>query len=86
LDDDSVTYQLFSDFTFSGSVIGCIGKSNSPQSNTREDVDKTSKLSLVKLSRSGLLFFKFHSGGFHVVPMLSEMLHSLKSGKLKSPQ
>ncbi|TVU27975.1 hypothetical protein EJB05_19481 [Eragrostis curvula] len=65
---------------------GSIGNSNSPESKTSEDVDKTSKLSLVKLSRSGLLFFKFPSGGFHVVQMLTEMLHSLKSGKLKSPQ
>ncbi|XP_062219878.1 uncharacterized protein LOC133919491 isoform X2 [Phragmites australis] len=65
---------------------GSIGDSNSPQSKTNENVDKTSKLSLVKLSRSGLLFFKFPSGGFHVVQMLKEVLHSLRSGKLKSPQ
>ncbi|RCV07727.1 hypothetical protein SETIT_1G268800v2 [Setaria italica] len=51
-----------------------------------ENVDRASNLSLVKLSRSGLLFFKFPCGGLHVVDMLTEIFHSLSSGKLKSPQ
>jgi hypothetical protein len=51
-----------------------------------ENVDQASNLSLVKLSRSGLLFFKFPSGGLRVVDMLTEIFHSLSSGKLKSPQ
>uniref|UniRef100_A0A0A9BBE9 Uncharacterized protein n=1 Tax=Arundo donax TaxID=35708 RepID=A0A0A9BBE9_ARUDO len=70
----------------SESNVGSVGGSNSPQSKASEDFDKASKLSLVKLSRSGLVFFKFASGGFHVVQMLTEMFHSLRSGKLKSPQ
>ncbi|PAN07538.1 hypothetical protein PAHAL_1G343800 [Panicum hallii] len=65
---------------------GSIGDSSSPQNKTSENVDRASNLSLVKLSRSGLLFFKFPSGGLHVVEMLTEIFHSLKSGKLKSPQ
>ncbi|CAM0944732.1 unnamed protein product [Alopecurus aequalis] len=55
-------------------------------SKTSENVDMTSNLSLVKLSMSGLLFFSFPSGGVHVVQMLTEVFHSLRSGKLKSPQ
>ncbi|XP_006647671.1 uncharacterized protein LOC102708409 [Oryza brachyantha] len=58
----------------------------SPHSKTSENVDQTSNLSLVKLSRSGLLFFSFPTGGLHVVQMLTQMFHSLQSGKLKSPQ
>ncbi|KAK3154879.1 hypothetical protein QOZ80_2BG0196160 [Eleusine coracana subsp. coracana] len=77
---------VINEHTDASDSIGCIGNSNSTQSNTSEDVDKTSKLSLVKLSRSGLLFFKFPSGGFHVVQMLTEIVHSLKSGQHKSPQ
>ncbi|KAL6633800.1 hypothetical protein ACP70R_026471 [Stipagrostis hirtigluma subsp. patula] len=64
---------------------GAVGESDSPQFKTSEIVDRTSNLSLVKLSRSGLLFFKFPSAGLHVVQMLTEMFHSLRSGKLKSP-
>ncbi|KAG0534722.1 hypothetical protein BDA96_04G304000 [Sorghum bicolor] len=66
--------------------IGGTGNSSSPQSKMNDNVGRASNLSLVKLSRSGLLFFKFPSGGLHVVEMLTEILHSLKSGKLKSPQ
>ncbi|KAL5211970.1 hypothetical protein ABZP36_022817 [Zizania latifolia] len=58
----------------------------SPHSKTSEYVDQTSNLSLVKLSRSGLLFFSFPSGGLRVVQMLTQIFHSLRSGKLKSPQ
>ncbi|KAG2660476.1 hypothetical protein PVAP13_1KG438800 [Panicum virgatum] len=65
---------------------GSIGDSSSPQTKMGENIDRASNLSLVKLSRSGLLFFKFPSGGLHVVEMLTEIFHSLKSGKLKSPQ
>ncbi|XP_022684465.1 uncharacterized protein LOC101762499 [Setaria italica] len=65
---------------------GSIGESSSPQSKMSENVDRASNLSLVKLSRSGLLFFKFPCGGLHVVDMLTEIFHSLSSGKLKSPQ
>ncbi|CAN6239626.1 unnamed protein product [Urochloa humidicola] len=65
---------------------GSIGDSSSPQSKTVENADRASNLSLVKLSRSGLLFFKFPSRGLHVVEMLTEIFHSLSSGKLKSPQ
>ena len=67
-------------------MVGSIGDSSSPQTKTSENVDRASNLSLVKLSRSGLLFFEFPSGGLHVVEMLTEIFHSLKSGKLKSPQ
>lgn len=66
--------------------IGSTGNTSSPQSKVNDNVDRASNLSLVKLSRSGLLFFKFPSGGVHVVEMLNEILHSLRSGKLKSPQ
>lgn len=66
--------------------IGSIVESSSSQSKTSENVEKPSNLSLVKLSRSGLLFFKFPSGGLHVVEMLTEIFHSLRCGKLKSPQ
>ncbi|XP_023158186.1 uncharacterized protein [Zea mays] len=66
--------------------IGSTGNTSSPQSKVNDNVDRASNLSLVKLSRSGLLFFKFPSGGVHVVEMLTEILHSLRSGKLKSPQ
>ncbi|WVZ74242.1 hypothetical protein U9M48_022451 [Paspalum notatum var. saurae] len=66
--------------------IGSIGNSSSPQSKKSENVVRASNLSLVKLSRSGLLFFKFPSGGLPVVEMLTEIFHSLRSGKLKSPQ
>lgn len=59
---------------------------SSPHFNTSENVDRTSNLSLIKLSRSGLLFFSFASGGLHVVQMLTKMFYSLRSGKLKSPQ
>ncbi|CAN6253829.1 unnamed protein product [Urochloa humidicola] len=65
---------------------GSIGDSSSPQSKMGKNADRASNLSLVKLSRSGLLFFKFPSGGLHVVEMLTEIFHSLSSGKLKSPQ
>jgi hypothetical protein len=67
-------------------MVGGTGNSSSPQSKMNDNVGRASNLSLVKLSRSGLLFFKFPSGGLHVVEMLTEILHSLKSGKLKSPQ
>nr|CAB3447492.1 unnamed protein product [Digitaria exilis] len=65
---------------------GSIVESSSSQSKMSENVEKPSNLSLVKLSRSGLLFFKFPSGGLHVVEMLTEIFHSLRCGKLKSPQ
>ncbi|XP_051193360.1 uncharacterized protein [Lolium perenne] len=66
---------------------GCIEvEASSCHSKTSEDVDRTSNLSLVKLSMSGLLFFSFPSGGVHVIQMLTEVFHSLRSGKLKSPQ
>ncbi|KAM0874023.1 hypothetical protein ACQ4PT_037692 [Festuca glaucescens] len=66
---------------------GCIEvEMSSFHSKTSEDVDRTSNLSLVKLSMSGLLFFSFPNGGVHVVQMLTEVFHSLRSGKLKSPQ
>lgn len=67
-------------------MVGSTGNTSSPQSKVNDNVDRVSNLSLVKLSRSGLLFFKFPSGGVHVVEMLTEILHSLRSGKLKSPQ
>ena len=67
-------------------MVGSIGNSSSPQSKKSENVVRASNLSLVKLSRSGLLFFKFPSGGLPVVEMLTEIFHSLRSGKLKSPQ
>ncbi|KQK00724.1 hypothetical protein BRADI_3g51420v3 [Brachypodium distachyon] len=66
---------------------GCIEvETSSLHSKTSEIIDRTSNLSLVKLARSGLLFFSFTSGGLHVVQMLTEVFHSLRSGKLKSPQ
>uniref|UniRef100_A0A453P9K3 THUMP domain-containing protein n=1 Tax=Aegilops tauschii subsp. strangulata TaxID=200361 RepID=A0A453P9K3_AEGTS len=61
-------------------------KTNSLHSDTSGNPDRTSNLSLIKLSMSGLLFFSFPTGGVHVVQMLTEVFHSLKSGKLKSPQ
>jgi len=61
-------------------------ETSSFQSKTNENVERTSNLSLIKLSMSGLLFFSFPSGGHHVVQMLTEVFHSLRSGKLKSPQ
>ena len=61
-------------------------ETSSFHSKTSENVDMTSNLSLVKLSMSGLLFFSFPSGGVHVVQMLTKVFHSLRSGKLKSPQ
>ncbi|KAG8044326.1 hypothetical protein GUJ93_ZPchr0006g42653 [Zizania palustris] len=65
----------------------CIEKDLAPpHCKISEDVDQTSNLSLVKLSRSGLLFFSFPSGGLRVVQMLTQIFHSLRSGKLKSPQ
>lgn len=67
-------------------MVGNTGNSSSPQSKLNENVDMASNLSLVKLSRSGLLFFKFPSGGLHVVEMLTEILSALRSGILKSPQ
>lgn len=65
---------------------GSIGNSSSPQPKASENVGRDSNLSLVKLSRSGLLFFKFPSGGLHVVEILKEIFHSLRSGELKCPQ
>ncbi|KAF7079772.1 hypothetical protein CFC21_083959 [Triticum aestivum] len=61
-------------------------ETNSLHSDTSGNSDRTSNLSLIKLSMSGLLFFSFPTGGVHVVQMLTEVFRSLKSGKLKSPQ
>ena len=72
---------------FFHTIIGSIEvETSSFDSKTSENVDMTSNLSLVKLSMSGLLFFSFPSGGVHVVEMLTKVFHSLRSGKLKSPQ
>ncbi|KAJ4811754.1 hypothetical protein LUZ62_024320 [Rhynchospora pubera] len=45
-------------------------------------------ISLVKLSRSGLLLFSFHDNEFHenVVDILADIFSSLRLGKLKSPR
>uniref|UniRef100_A0A0D3F8R8 THUMP domain-containing protein n=1 Tax=Oryza barthii TaxID=65489 RepID=A0A0D3F8R8_9ORYZ len=80
---DAVTYEKGDASETTGSVEK---DSVSPHSKTSKNVDDTSNLSLVKLSRSGLLFFSFPSGGLCVVQMLTQMFHSLHSGKLKSPQ
>ncbi|XP_072984292.1 uncharacterized protein [Typha latifolia] len=55
--------------------------------DTNENANGISSLSLVKLTRSGLLLFTFPNNEFHhVVSMLSNLFCSLGSGKLKSPQ
>ncbi|KAG1355292.1 hypothetical protein COCNU_07G014040 [Cocos nucifera] len=55
-------------------------------SETTENVKGRPDLSLVKLTRSGLLLFTFPSNNFHhVVDILSDMFLSLGSGKLKLP-
>lgn len=55
-------------------------------SETTENVKRRPALSLVKLTRSGLLLLTFPSNSFHhVVDILSDMFLSLGSGKLKLP-
>lgn len=63
--------------------------STSPSLETNDELKKSSpQVSLVKLSRSGLLLFSFHDNEFrqNVVDMLSDIFLSLRSGKLKSPR
>ncbi|KAL5207581.1 hypothetical protein ABZP36_032016 [Zizania latifolia] len=78
----------------------CIGHANSYSSEEPEPCDmkvaaKKRKIcseapdiekSGDALSRSGLLLFSLPSGGLRVVQMLTQIFHSLQSGKLKSPQ
>uniref|UniRef100_A0A1D1ZBW7 THUMP domain-containing protein 1 n=1 Tax=Anthurium amnicola TaxID=1678845 RepID=A0A1D1ZBW7_9ARAE len=66
---------------------GQIGEdSNISHSNASEMVSKLLNLSLVKLTRSGLLLFTFTPDRcISTVDILSRIFHSLGSGKLKSP-
>ncbi|OAY71968.1 uncharacterized protein LOC109707662 [Ananas comosus] len=53
---------------------------------TSGNVQRSLNLSLVKLTRSGLLLFAFPTSNFHlVVDILSNIFLSLSSGRLKSP-
>ncbi|XP_078162948.1 uncharacterized protein LOC144558101 [Carex rostrata] len=56
--------------------------------DTSDERKKFSPVSLVKLSRSGLLLFSFHDNKFHenVVDILADIFLSLRSGKLKPPR
>lgn len=62
--------------------------STSSSLDTSDERKKNSPVSLVKLSRSGLLLFSFHDNKFHenVVDILADIFLSLRSGKLKSPR
>jgi hypothetical protein len=63
--------------------------STSPSLETSDDRKTFSPhVSLIKLSRSGLLLFAFHDNEFNenVVDVLSDIFLSLRSGKLKSPR
>ncbi|XP_058098137.1 uncharacterized protein LOC131243077 isoform X2 [Magnolia sinica] len=69
-------------------VLGTSGEvaKETPSAKTDADVEIGSVLSLVKLTRSGLLLFTFSRNNYqHTVDILSNIFHSLGSGSLKPP-
>ncbi|KAJ3680404.1 hypothetical protein LUZ60_016682 [Juncus effusus] len=64
------------------------GNSISPSIDSNENIIQKLNISLVKLTRSGLILLSFQDNEFHdkVAPILSDLFLSLKSKELKSPR